>query len=57
MLRELSFTAADSIEDFTGLALIVIINRLKLNKKTGQTDNNGTKDVEIIVPLKYQSNS
>ena len=25
-------------------------------KVTGQTGNNGTKDVEIIVPLKYLSN-
>ena len=25
-------------------------------KKTGQTDDNGTKDVEILVPLKYLNN-
>ena len=25
-------------------------------KLTGQTDNNGTKNVEIMVPLKYLSN-
>ena len=25
-------------------------------KITGQTDNSGTKDVEIMVPLKYLSN-
>ena len=25
-------------------------------KITGQTDNNGTKDVETIVPLKYLGN-
>ena len=25
-------------------------------KVTGQTDDNGTKDVEIIIPLKYLSN-
>ena len=36
---------------------MIIVFCLNLTKKiTGQTGNDGTKDVEIMVPLKYLSN-
>ena len=38
--------------------MILIVLHLNKNKKiTGQAGNNGTKDVQIMVPLKYLSNS
>ena len=37
--------------------MIIIVFRLNLNKKiAGQTSAGGTKDVKIMVPLKYLSN-
>ena len=44
----------NQIEEFTGGNLTDSFN-FKV-KFTGQTDDDGTKDVEIIVPLKYLSN-
>ena len=45
----------DAITDFKHLMLLLI--RLKSNKKiAGKTSNNGTKIVEIMVPLKNLSN-
>ena len=39
------------------LKLILLLILLVLKKKlTGQTDNNGTENVEIMVPIKYLSN-
>ena len=39
------------------LVIIIIVDRLNINKKkTGVTDAHGTKNPEIIVPLKYLSN-
>ena len=39
------------------LLMILIVLHLNLNKKiTGQTGNDGTKDVQIMVPLKYLNN-
>ena len=41
----------------TLLVLIVIVNRLSINKKiTEETDANDTRNVEVMVPLKYLSN-
>ena len=38
------------------MQIMLLLIRLKLNKKkTGKTGGNGTKDVEIIVLLKYLS--
>ena len=35
---------------------MLLLIRWKLKKKiTGQTGDNGTKDIEIMVPLKYLS--
>ena len=39
------------------LMLLLICLKLKKEKITGRTDNKGTKDVELMVPLKYLSNS
>ena len=36
--------------------MILIVLHLNLKKKTGQTENNGSKEVQIMVPLKYLSN-
>ena len=44
----------NAIVDFTNNNLTDSFN-LKV-KMTGQTGNNGTKNVEIMVPLKYLSN-
>ena len=38
------------------LQIRLILTCLKLSKKTDQTDNNATKKVKIMVPLKYLSN-
>ena len=38
------------------LLVKLLIMFLIKEKITGQTDNNGTKDVETIVPLKYLGN-
>ena len=39
------------------LKLILLLILLVLKKKlTGQTDSNGTENVEIMVPIKYLSN-
>ena len=41
----------------TLLVLIIIVNRLNINKKiTDETDANDTRNVEVMVPLKYLSN-
>ena len=39
------------------MQIILLLIRLKFKKLIGQTGNNSTKDVEIMVPLKYLSNS
>ena len=45
----------DAITDFTEAN--TIIDWFKIKKKvTGQTGSNGTKNTEIMVPLKYLSN-
>ena len=52
---ELALDDGDAITDFKHLMLLLI--RLKSNKKvTGKASNNGTKIVEIMVPLKNLSN-
>ena len=39
------------------ITFLAIVLRLNLNKKKkGQTENDGTKYIEIMVPLKYLSN-
>ena len=39
------------------LPLIIIVSCLNINKKiTGETNTNGTRNVEIMVPLKHLSN-
>ena len=38
------------------LLLLKIIIRSNLTKKIRETENNGSKDLEIMVPLKYLSN-
>ena len=45
----------DDIADFTVANSITDSFKIK-EKIPGQTDNNGTKNVEIMVPLKYISN-
>ena len=44
----------NAIVDFTNASLTDSFNFKA--KMTGQTENNGTKDVEIMVPIKYLSN-
>ena len=52
---ELALDDGDAITDFKHLMLLLI--RLKSNKKiTCKTSNNGTKIVEIMIPLKNLSN-
>ena len=47
--------ANDDIVDFN--AANATTNSFKVKEKiTGETGNNGTKNVEIMVPLKYLSN-
>ena len=36
--------------------MILIVLHLNLKKITGQTENNGSKEVQIMAPLKYLSN-
>ena len=36
--------------------LCLYLNKKNKTKKTGETVDNGTKDVKIIVPLKYLGN-
>ena len=38
------------------LVIIIVLYLKQKQKMTGQTENNGTKDVQIMVPLKYLSN-
>ena len=38
------------------LVIIIVLYLKQKQKMTGQTRNNGTKDVQIMVPLKYLSN-
>ena len=38
------------------MIIISTVLRLNLNKKTHQTGNGGTKDIQIMVPVKYLSN-
>ena len=53
--NELALNDDGAIADFT--ATTAVTDSFKITKKiTGQTGNNGPKDVEIIVPLKYLSN-
>ena len=53
-IRARNANANDEITEFTAGSLTDSFNfKLKI---TGQTGNGGTKDVEIIVPLKYLSN-
>ena len=53
---ELAINSANSNNfDFTGANCITDTFKIK-EKVTGQTDNNGTKNVEIMVPLKYLCN-
>ena len=49
-----ALNANDEITDFTGGNTTDSFNFKA--KVTGQTEDNGTKDVEIMVPLKYLSN-
>ena len=49
---ELAFTDADAIDTFPGNNASFKIKQ----KSTGKTRNNGTKAVEMIIPLKYLSN-
>ena len=44
------------IDDFTETIVTTELFNLKLEKLTTQTGNNGIKNVEMIVPLKYLSN-
>ena len=47
--------ANGTIVDFNAANSITDLFKIK-EKMTGQTGNNGTKDVETMVPLKYLSN-
>ena len=47
--------ANDAVTDFTEANATTYSFNLKV-KLTGETGDNGTKDVEIMVPLKYLSN-
>ena len=38
------------------LMILIVLPFKSKQKVTGQTGNNGTKDVQIMVPLKYLSN-
>ena len=38
------------------LVIIIVLYLKQKQKMTGQTGNNGTNDVQIMVPLKYLSN-
>ena len=48
--------ANGAITDFNEANATTDLFNLKV-KLTGQTDNNGTKNAEIMIPLKYLSNS
>ena len=41
---------------FNLMGLMLLIYLILQQKITGQTENNGTKEIEIMVPLKYLSN-
>ena len=46
----------NAITDFNAANTIINSIKIKEKKKTGQTSNDATKNVEIIVPLEYLSN-